>query len=270
LEAHPVQSSFRKLFGEWASMPKLNVSVSYDPFLALDFSVSKLAGLAKGAIGATLKRMTELESTTMDATELQVLAKRTEAFLMRAQRSEAEAKWEKAINFRHSAQTLLSQASSLIARLLEPSWRDMPRDNEKRQQWIEEARLYIAAQCVSFLLHVFFQLRNLISFVFIGLLLMLVAVSSYPFEPREWILWFNWVIILSAVFSTIIVFVQMNTDSILSHLSDTTPGRLSWTGEFTTKIVIYGAVPVLALLSAQFPESLRQMVSWFGSVQGNH
>jgi hypothetical protein len=115
-----------------------------------------------------------------------------------------------------------------------------------------------------------FQLKNLIWFLFAGFLLMLVAVNSYPFQPREWILWFNWVVILVTVVSTMIVFVQMNRDSILSQLSDTAPGRLSWTREFITKVLVYGAIPILALLSAQFPESLRQVVASISALQGGH
>ena len=255
LEAHPIQGTFKNLAGQWINMPRLDLSVSFNPFIPLDFSLTKA---------------TELSRRAVQAGSLRLHAEKAENFVQLAHRSEEQSRWPKAMNFRRSAQAALAGVSKIISRSLESSWRDVRSNDKKKEQWLEDARLYLAAQCVTFLLHVFSQLKNLISFVFVGLLLMLVAVNSYPFQPREWILWFNWLIILAAVVSTMFVFVQINRDSILSHLSDTTPGRLSWTWDFITKTLVYGAVPLLALLSAQFPESLRQMVSWFGGLQAGH
>jgi hypothetical protein len=255
LEAHPIQASFKNLASGWTGMPRLDLSVSFNPFIPLDFSLTKAAELSRRAV---------------QAGSLQAHTEKAENFVRLALRAEEKSRWPKSMNFRRSAQTALSRAANSIGTTLEASWRVMPPGDKKREQWLKDAQLYLAAQCVTFLLHVFSHLKNLISAVFVGLLLMLMAVNSYPFQPRKWILWFNWSIILAAVISTMVVFVQINRDSILSHLSNTTPGRLSWTWDFITKTLVYGAVPLLALLSAQFPESLRQMVSWFGGVQGGH
>jgi hypothetical protein len=100
------------------------------------------------------------------------------------------------------------------------------------------------------------------------LLLMLLAVTSYPFQPREWLLWFNWSIILTTVFLTMVVFVQMGRDRILSDLSGTKPGEVTWNRDFILRTLLHGLVPILVLLSAQFPEGLKRVFSWLSFSQG--
>jgi hypothetical protein len=75
---------------------------------------------------------------------------------------------------------------------------------------------------------------------------------------------------IAAVTSMSYVFISMNRDRILSLLAGTTPGKFTWTGDFTTHLVIYGLIPVLGLLSISFPEALRGPVSWLGSLLGHH
>jgi hypothetical protein len=108
----------------------------------------------------------------------------------------------------------------------------------------------------------------MIAFVTMGLLLMLLAINYYPFQPREWLLWFNWAVILTTVFLAAAVFVQIGRNRSLSLLSGTTPGQVTWNREFLIRMVLYVVVPVLALLGAQFPESLRRVLSIFGTANG--
>jgi hypothetical protein len=134
----------------------------------------------------------------------------------------------------------------------------------------EAADRFLASQCVPFLTHVLAQLRNLVTMVTAGLLLMLIAATSYPFQPRNWILLFNWTVVLGAVVTTMTVFVQMNRNPILSALSGTEPGKTSWDRDFLIRVSIYGVVPVLSLLGAQFPETFGQLFSWVGTILGGH
>lgn len=53
----------------------------------------------------------------------------------------------------------------------------------------------------------------------------------------------------------------MNRNPILSYLNGTKPGQISWDREFVGRILVYGLVPILALLGAQFPDSAGQIVS---------
>ena len=112
---------------------------------------------------------------------------------------------------------------------------------------------------------VFAQMQNLVYFVMVGLLLMLLAVISYPFQPTDLLLLYNWSIILAFVALTLAVFVQIDRDAVLSLLSGTTPGRVTWNRAFVYRILTYVILPVSALLGAQFPDVLRQAISWISA-----
>jgi hypothetical protein len=49
--------------------------------------------------------------------------------------------------------------------------------------------------------------------------------------------------------------------SQLSDLNGTKPGKIDWNKDFIIPIIVYGIVPNLALLGAQFPQSVGQIVS---------
>jgi hypothetical protein len=114
-----------------------------------------------------------------------------------------------------------------------------------------------------FLAYVPPQMQNLIVTSVAGLLLMLLAMSSYPFQPHDLLLLFNWAAILSYVGIAMWVFIQMNRDSVLSSLNGTKPGQLSWDRDFIFRILIYGIVPILALLALNSRSPWDKIVSHF-------
>ncbi len=121
-----------------------------------------------------------------------------------------------------------------------------------------------------FLSCVFSQMQNLIFTSVAGLLLLLFAVSSYPFQPHNLLLLSSWMVILSVVGIALWVFVQMSRDPVLSYLNGTRAGKISWDGEFIFRVFIYGIVPILALLGAQFPQSFGQILSHLIPSEGMH
>jgi hypothetical protein len=97
---------------------------------------------------------------------------------------------------------------------------------------------------------------------------MLMAITVYAFQPRGVLLVFNWLVVLSAVIVIIAASVQLERDRVLSELSGTTPGRVTWDRGFLWRIIVYGVLPILGLLGAQFPGSIRQILSLLGSHAG--
>ncbi len=101
-------------------------------------------------------------------------------------------------------------------------------------------------------------------------MLMLFAISSYPFQPHNQLLLFNWIVVLSFVGIAVWVFVQMNRDPILSNLNGTKPGQITWDSEFVFRLFLYGLVPILALLGAQFPDTMGQILSHLAPAESMH
>jgi hypothetical protein len=97
---------------------------------------------------------------------------------------------------------------------------------------------------------------------------MLITTTSYPFQPRESLLWFSWVGILTSVAVTIYVFVKINRDKTLSLLAGTTPGRLNVTRDFVARVMFHGLIPLIAMLGVQFPDAVRRIFSWLSVFEG--
>ncbi len=173
------------------------------------------------------------------------------------------------------AQRALTQFVQVLKNVLERYWTTTQAIMASRdltpgeKEFFDLAEEFIAGRVLNFLAIIFPSLRNLGFFVLAGLLLMLLAVTSYPFQPRNEFLFFNWVVILGFVGSVGLIFVQMDRDTILSFFNGTAPGQINISRELVMRTLLYVVVPLLALLGAQFPESLQKVLSIFTAGQGS-
>jgi hypothetical protein len=88
----------------------------------------------------------------------------------------------------------------------------------------------------------------------------LLSYSSYPFESRE-----SFHVLLISVFFVIslvvgIVYGQMYTNPLLSRITSNKPGELGL--DFWVRMATFVFVPLLSLLSVQFPEINSFLFSW--------
>jgi hypothetical protein len=88
----------------------------------------------------------------------------------------------------------------------------------------------------------------------------LISYSSYPFESRE-----SFHVLLIAIFFAIslvvgVVYGQMYTNSLLSRITSTRPGELGL--DFWVRLGTFVFIPLLSLLSVQFPEINNFLFSW--------
>jgi hypothetical protein len=252
MSSHRILHTFKTLGENSLKMPKMDLSDAFSPHAALQFSFDKASGVLPARREQRLRDIVD---------ELA--------------RADVDGDWRDGVERAHEARNELSAAAAEIAGELRDRWRILEdiakRDKEKlseEEQHVQKKAAFLAAQLVVFLHHVLSHLQNMIAFVTMGLLLMLLAINYYPFQPREWLLWFNWAVILTTVFLAAAVFVQIGRNRSLSLLSGTTPGQVTWNREFLIRMVLYVVVPVLALLGAQFPESLRRVLSIFGTANG--
>jgi hypothetical protein len=93
------------------------------------------------------------------------------------------------------------------------------------------------------------------AFVFV-----LISYSSYPFESRE-----SFHVLLISIFFVIslvvgIVYGQMYANPLLSRITNTKPGELGL--DFWVRIGTFVFVPLLSLLSVQFPDINNFLFSW--------
>ncbi|ADV82189.1 hypothetical protein [Terriglobus saanensis] len=123
------------------------------------------------------------------------------------------------------------------------------------------ANEYIAMRFGAYVRYVTLQLKNLMTFMSMGLFLLLVAAVSYPFQEPQNIAWSLIVIVAILLFGIGTVLLQMDRDSILSRMSETPPGEVK-RGAFLLHMLSVGGLPVLTALSAVFPSMGNVLFSW--------
>ncbi|MGH9431435.1 MAG: hypothetical protein ACRD3T_07815 [Terriglobia bacterium] len=196
--------------------------------------------------------------------------------LSAALRADAQGDWRLSLVKRSEAQHALAKLTRALARLLEPHWRlrghpsPLADENPQVNSFLGLGEEFLAGRAVLFISYVLPSLRNLGAFVLTGLLLMLFSVIAYPFQPRDQFLLFNWVVILCFVGAALVILLQVERDVVLSLLNGTAPGQVTVTRQFVFRIFMYVLLPVLALLSAQFPATVGQIASLIGVAAGHN
>lgn len=128
---------------------------------------------------------------------------------------------------------------------------------------ISKAREFFVWQTGYFAREARGQLGQLMAFVTAGPLLLLLAVATYPFEPRRVLtFYFGSLVALGVVHCTVIL-VQMGRNVVLGNLgrgAGSDRGSSGWSRALIARIALYAGIPLLGLLTSQVPE-LRQLLS---------
>jgi hypothetical protein len=247
-------------------LPKISLMSSTPTYTALSSSVT----LAQGFFH--LKKAAENRGVLLeplsDLSPIQSKVAVAEQRLQEALQDDASGKWREAQASRCEVQKVMSEAASAIAVWMEPHWTELDNQSSTDRTLIKQGRLFLMSHIAAFLQYSLVQLQNLAGLGTAGLLLILIAETSYPFQPRDTLLLFRWVAILVAVIVMIFIFVQLSRDKVISLLSGTTPNQLNWTSDLVFRLFIHGVLPILALLGAQFPEALQNLLSWFSFLHG--
>ena len=299
LSWHPMLAAFKRYRDCRPHLPKMNLTRPPSIFAALEASVDqagRLVRTAKTLVHApdTDKGLQNLLRQSIPEWEGQVQVagselcealrlqwtddSRTEAHLpldtaRKKRASRIQGNWRQSLKCRCHAHHALFRILQSLGKSMEAYWSPHPPGDAPSaltpgaKEFLCQVEEFIVSRLVNFLAIAFPSLQNLGYFVLGGLLLMLLAVTSYPFQPRNEFLFFNWVVILSFIGTIFWIFVQMDRDTVLSLLNDTNPGQIHFSRELVLRILLYVAVPLLALFGAQFPESVQQILSLFASAQ---
>jgi hypothetical protein len=186
-----------------------------------------------------------------------------------------------AVTARADAQKKMAELSKIVVGIFERVWRLGAKPLSKvvtsgeegkpsaDERLLAQVELFIAVRVVDFLRQIFPQLMNLVGFSMAGVVAMMLAVSAYPFPASETLLWFGWVVLVLAILTSLSVFVGINRNPILSMITGTEPGHFNWDSAFTLHLLMFGIIPVLTLLGAQYPHALSGTFSWIGALFGS-
>ncbi|MCI0337396.1 MAG: hypothetical protein L0226_07465, partial [Acidobacteria bacterium] len=249
-------------------LPKVNLMSPNPTYNAMSASVTHAKEFFRLLDDATMKKGVSVSPYQIQR-NIMIKVEEAEKKLQEAIQAESEGRWRDALQPRRETQQAISAASKEIADWMEPHWAELIDENAEDQALIKKGRIFMIGHVASLLQYILVHLQNLAGLVTIGLILILVAATTYPFQPREPLLLFSWVSILVVAALTLFIFFQINRDKVLSLLSGTTPGALSLSGDLIYRVMVHGVIPIIALLGAQFPEALRKLMSWLNIFQGN-
>ena len=297
LSWHPLHAAFKRYHQRFPSVAKMNLTHPPSSFAVLESSVEQAYRLLR-----TARTLVQAADTDSDLRELchqslpewEARVQAAEAQLGEALQlqwadpSQAErhsapephrkkhaarlkGDWRQSIGSRWRAHHTLFHLMQSLAKPMEQRWFSERAEGATpvATAFFEQVEEFIVTRIVNFLAVVFPSLQNLGYFVLVSLLLMLLAVTSYPFQPRNEFLLFNWVVILSFIGTLFWIFVQMDRDTVLSLLNGAKPGQVHFSRELVLRTLLYFGVPLLALLGAQFPQSVGKIISVFTAAQGS-
>jgi hypothetical protein len=132
--------------------------------------------------------------------------------------------------------------------------------------WVRAAEEYAALRVVEYVEGIIGHVRVLTVFLLLSLLLATAMLSSYPYHPQAWIKLFFLIVLAGTVAGLITMTVQMNRDDVLSRITRTDPGRIHWDMTFIRNLVLFGVLPLVSLLTSEFPIVRDFLTSWMEPV----
>jgi hypothetical protein len=121
-------------------------------------------------------------------------------------------------------------------------------------RWLRDAEAFVAT-VVALLIQRHVRQFQYFMYTLTGCgLLLLFAISSYPFEPHRLLLTFIWVIVGTVVVVGLFVYVELDRNALVSRLTGTSPGHMTLDGALALRIVAWVIVPLLGVAAAQYPD----------------
>jgi hypothetical protein len=268
---HPSRPGYEKFRGEIPAGEDGGIDLlsSAPSLTALEIGLAQVrkiiaAGASATALAARITAVRDSLTETLDKAE------RTLASTMAAY---GQSRWRDEIQFKRDTETDVSALSKVVARIYEPSWRGGTPASQEIAAKDETTPLgygevYVASRVVDWLRQVMPQLQALAFSATVAMLLMLFAISSYPFPMSDRLLWFSWAVVVVTVGAMAWMFVSANRDRVISLISGMTPGRVSWNASLLVNLITHALLPLVVLLGAAFPERLSRLVSWLGVAFG--
>jgi hypothetical protein len=295
LDRHPMRDAFSRFHRAHRTMPRMSLAAAPTPLTALGFSVAQAGDLLTALQQLPGAKNAEVTNIIDEGKERVRIA---ETHYANALQQEALGRYQPSLNAQKDAQIALNSFTRIVEGVLELSWKSSITVAENKENakglpevlWhrfvssfkpaenLEEARKaithqgeeFIVSRTVHFLAQIFPQLTNLASYSLLCLFLMLLAVGSYPLQPRNPFFFFNWFVILAFIGVCVYIAFQMNRDAVLSGLNGTKPGEIHWDTEFIGRIVFFIVLPLLGLLGVQFPDTLGQFLRLLAPAGSGH
>lgn len=132
--------------------------------------------------------------------------------------------------------------------------------------WLRQCQAFVSTVVALLVSRYVRQFRYFLYAMTAAIALLLVALSSYPFEPHRLLLSCSWAIVGSVVGAGLWIFIELDRNTVMSHLTGTDPGKLTWNTAFVVRVLAWVALPLLGVAATTYPDianMLYQLVEPF-------
>lgn len=128
--------------------------------------------------------------------------------------------------------------------------------------WIRSAEELIAVQAVHYIQWGLHHLRHLTVYVVVSLVIVTQLMASYTLRPVN-VLWVMVILlVVAAVVLLVSLVIEMNRNEVLSRISGTTPGTVTWDWHFVLNLALIAVVPTITLVGSELPWLGDALFSW--------
>jgi hypothetical protein len=132
--------------------------------------------------------------------------------------------------------------------------------------WVPAAQDLIALYVIDYVEWVVRHLRRLAFSLLVSLALTTFLLSSYPFEPQSLIKGLFFTLMGATVVAIAVVLFQMNRNSVLSRITGTQAGHVTWDTRFVINLALVAGLPIISVVSAEFPRVRLLLFAWIAPV----
>jgi len=127
---------------------------------------------------------------------------------------------------------------------------------------LRTAEEFLAIGSVRYIESVLHDLRLHAGFVLFTLLPSLTLLSAYPFQPQGIAKLAFIALVLSTIVVLFLVMTQMSRDGVLSNITRNDARKVSLDTAMVLNVALFGAIPLLVLLSSEVPSVRSFLFSW--------
>jgi hypothetical protein len=192
---------------------------------------------------------------------LRSLSQEVDEALTTTLEANARGEWESERAARIRALKTLDDASQHVQQMLNHV--DAPGASSTQAEIRKELTEYVALRAIAYIRYIFAEIRNSLLASTAGILFLLAGLASFHFQPIRSVYIVLWSVIGVVAIATVVIFIQMDRDTVLSRIGGTTPGEVNpiKSGLFM-RIVAFVLPPVAVLLVTQFPTLGQPLASW--------
>jgi hypothetical protein len=137
-----------------------------------------------------------------------------------------------------------------------------PSDQMKR--WVGLVEKFLAIQFVIYLSQLVFQARNLLYGLFVGSLLLLVAVLSYPLQPHQLLVSSVTVMVVAVAVVGVVIFVQMERDPLVTLITGKRTQGIQFDLQFLGHVATFVIPVALIVIGRLFPDAWMWLSTTLG------